>query len=135
LFVRVCLKFAEDTLLLVVSTDRFSIELSFHHLFRQSSSVPIVFFGFLKIQSFDLQFRVRLQFPFVFTGKVVKNHRNSLKISKNCKKMRTTRQSSTSAESGDMTMQQVMHMMQGLQEAMAASKVEQERMQADLVAS
>ena len=29
-------------------------------------------------------------------------------------------------------MQQVMDMMQGLQEAMAASKVEQERMQADL---
>jgi len=38
--------------------------------------------------------------------------------------MRTTRQSSTRAESGDMTMQQVMDMMQGLQEAMAASKVE-----------
>ena len=32
-------------------------------------------------------------------------------------------------------MQQVMDMMQGLQEAMAASKVEQERMQADLAAS
>jgi len=34
-----------------------------------------------------------------------------------------------------MTMQQLMGMMQGLQEAMAASKVEQERMQADLTAS
>jgi len=34
-----------------------------------------------------------------------------------------------------MTMQQVMGMMQGLQEALAASKAEQERMQADLVAS
>ncbi|XP_068492027.1 uncharacterized protein [Phaseolus vulgaris] len=34
-----------------------------------------------------------------------------------------------------MTMQQVMDMMQGLQEAMAASKVEQERMKAELAAS
>ncbi|XP_068498173.1 uncharacterized protein [Phaseolus vulgaris] len=34
-----------------------------------------------------------------------------------------------------MTMQQVMDMMQGLQEAMTASKVEQERMQADLAVS
>ena len=34
-----------------------------------------------------------------------------------------------------MTMQQLMGMMQGLQEAMAASKAEQERMQADLTAS
>jgi len=34
-----------------------------------------------------------------------------------------------------MTMQQLMGMMQGLQEAMAASKVEQERMQANLAAS
>jgi len=34
-----------------------------------------------------------------------------------------------------MTMQQLMGMMQGLQEAMAASRVEQERMQAELVAS
>jgi len=34
-----------------------------------------------------------------------------------------------------MTKQQVMDMMQGLEEAMAASKVEQERMQADLAAS
>ena len=39
------------------------------------------------------------------------------------------------AESGDLTMQQVMDMMQGFQEAMAASKVEQERMQANLAAS
>jgi len=39
------------------------------------------------------------------------------------------------AESDDMTMQQVMEMMQGLQEAMAASKAEQERIQADLAAS
>jgi len=34
-----------------------------------------------------------------------------------------------------MTMQQVMDMMQGLQEAMAASKVEQEHIQVDLAAS
>ena len=34
-----------------------------------------------------------------------------------------------------MTMQQLMGMMQGLQDAMAASKAEQERMQADLAAS
>jgi len=34
-----------------------------------------------------------------------------------------------------MTMQQVMEMMQGLQEEMAASRAEQERMQADLAAS
>jgi len=34
-----------------------------------------------------------------------------------------------------MTMQQLMGMMQGLQEAMAASKVEQERMQAELTTS
>ena len=34
-----------------------------------------------------------------------------------------------------MTMQQLMGMMQGLQEAMAASKAEQERMQVDLIAS
>ena len=34
-----------------------------------------------------------------------------------------------------MTMQQVMEIMQGLQEAMAVSKAEQERMQADLAAS
>jgi len=34
-----------------------------------------------------------------------------------------------------MTMQQLMSMMQGLQEAMAASKAEQERMQEDLTAS
>lgn len=34
-----------------------------------------------------------------------------------------------------MTLQQLMGMVQGLQDAMAASKVEQERMQADLAAS
>ena len=39
------------------------------------------------------------------------------------------------ASSEEMTMQQLMAMMQGLQEAMAASKAEQERMQADLTAS
>ena len=49
--------------------------------------------------------------------------------------MRSTRQGTTRAESEEMTMQQVMGMMQGLQEAMAVSKAEQERMQADLVAS
>ena len=49
--------------------------------------------------------------------------------------MRSTRQGSTRAESEEMAMQQVMGMMQGLQEAMAASKAEQERMQEDLAAS
>ena len=50
--------------------------------------------------------------------------------------MRTTRQSSTTrTESDGMTLQQVMEVMQGLQEAMAASKAEQERIQLDLVAS
>jgi len=39
------------------------------------------------------------------------------------------------ARSEEMTMQQLMGMMQGLQEAMAASKSEQERMQAYLIAS
>jgi len=38
-------------------------------------------------------------------------------------------------ESDDMTMQQVMEMIQGLQEAMAASKAEQEHIQVDLAAS
>jgi len=37
--------------------------------------------------------------------------------------------------SESLTLQQVMEMMQGLQEAMAASKAEQERIQLDLVAS
>jgi len=73
--------------------------------------------------------------PFVFTERFVKNHRYNSKISKKLQEMRTTRQSSTCAESDDMTMQQVMDMMQGLQEAMATSKVEQKRMQADLAAS
>ena len=45
----------------------------------------------------------------------------------------TTRPART--RSKDMTMQQLMGMMQGLQEAMAASRVEQERIQADLAAS
>jgi len=49
--------------------------------------------------------------------------------------MRTTRQSSTRVESDDMTMHQVMEMMQGLQEAMAASRAEQERIQVYLAAS
>jgi len=39
------------------------------------------------------------------------------------------------ARSEEMTMKQLMGMMQGLQEAMAASKAEQERIQADLTAS
>jgi len=39
------------------------------------------------------------------------------------------------ARSEEMTMQQLMGMMQGLQEAMAASRVEQEHMQAELAAS
>ena len=50
--------------------------------------------------------------------------------------MRTTRQSSTThVESDDMTLQQVMEMMQGLQEAMVVSKAEQERIRVDLAAS
>ena len=49
--------------------------------------------------------------------------------------MRSTRQGSTRAESEEMTMQQVMGMMQGLQEEMATSKAEQEHMQADFAAS
>jgi len=39
------------------------------------------------------------------------------------------------ARSEEMTLQQLVGMVQGLQNAMAASKVEQERMQADLAAS
>jgi len=39
------------------------------------------------------------------------------------------------ARNEEMTMQQLMGMMQGLQDAMAASKAEQERMQANLAAS
>jgi len=39
------------------------------------------------------------------------------------------------ARSEEMTLQQLMGMVQGLQDAMAASKVEQERMQADLATS
>ena len=49
--------------------------------------------------------------------------------------MRATRQGSTRGASEEMTMQQVMDMMQGLQEEMAKSRAEQERMQADLAAS
>ena len=50
--------------------------------------------------------------------------------------MRTTRQSSTApVEEGNLTLQQVMEMMQGLQEAMAASRADQERIQMDLAAS
>jgi len=43
-------------------------------------------------------------------------------------KMRSTRQGSMRVETEEMTMQQVMGMMQGLQEAMAASKAEKECM-------
>jgi len=39
------------------------------------------------------------------------------------------------AESDGMTLQQVMEVMQGLQEAMTASKVEQEHIQLDVAAS
>jgi len=49
--------------------------------------------------------------------------------------MRSTRQGLTRTESEEMTMQQLMGMTQGLQEAMATSKAEQERMQSDLTAS
>ncbi len=50
--------------------------------------------------------------------------------------MRNTRQSSTTHVGGEsLTLQQVMEMMQGLQEAMAALKAKQERIQLDLAAS
>jgi len=49
--------------------------------------------------------------------------------------IRSTRQGSTRADNEEMTMKQLMGMMQGLQEEMAASKAEQVRMQADLAAS
>jgi len=48
---------------------------------------------------------------------------------------RSTRQGSTRAKSEEMSVQQLMGMTQGFQEAMAASKAVQERMQADLAAS
>ncbi|XP_068497460.1 uncharacterized protein [Phaseolus vulgaris] len=75
------------------------------------------------------------RFRSVFTEGFSKNHSNSSKFSKKLRRMRTTRQSSTRTESDDITMQQVMEMMQGLQEAMKASKAEQERIQVDLAAS
>ena len=49
--------------------------------------------------------------------------------------MRSTRQGATPAENEEMTMQQLMGMMLGLQEAMTASKAEQDCMQEDLAAS
>jgi len=52
-------------------------------------------------------------------------------------KMRKTRKTSPapSAEEGVVTMAQVLEMMRALQDDVAASRIEQERMQADLVAS
>ena len=47
----------------------------------------------------------------------------------------TTRQGTARAASEEMSMQQVMKIMRGLQDDMAESKMEQERMQADLEAS
>jgi len=50
--------------------------------------------------------------------------------------MRNTRQRSAVPIGGEgLTLQQVMEMMQGFQEAMAASRADQERIQIDLVAS
>jgi len=50
--------------------------------------------------------------------------------------MRNTRQSSTALDGSEgLTLQQVMEMMQGLQEAMAASRADQERIQMDLAVS
>jgi len=50
--------------------------------------------------------------------------------------MRNTRKSSTApVRSEGLTLQQVIEMMQGLQQAMAASRAEQERIQMDLAAS
>jgi len=49
--------------------------------------------------------------------------------------MRNTRQkSTTSGGSEGLTLQEVMEMIQGLQEAMAASRADQERIQMDLAA-
>ena len=47
----------------------------------------------------------------------------------------TTRQSAARAANEEMSVQQVMEMMRGLQDDMAESRMEQERMQADLEAS
>ena len=47
----------------------------------------------------------------------------------------TARQGTARAASEEMSMQQVMEMMRGLQDEMAESRVEQERMQADLADS
>jgi len=50
--------------------------------------------------------------------------------------MRNTRQSSTAPVGSEgLTLQQVMEIMQGLQEVMAASRADQERIQMDLVVS
>jgi len=50
--------------------------------------------------------------------------------------MRNTRQGSAAPNGGEgLTLQQVMEMMQGLQEAMAASRADQECIQIDLAAS
>ena len=49
--------------------------------------------------------------------------------------MATTRQGTARAASEEMSMQQVLKIMRGLQDDMAESKIEQERMQADLEAS
>ena len=49
--------------------------------------------------------------------------------------MRGTRQGSVRVAAEEMSMQQVMDMMRGLQDEMAESRAEQERMQADLATS
>ena len=49
--------------------------------------------------------------------------------------MATTRRGTARAARAELSMQQVLEIMRGLQEDMAESKLEQERMQADLEAS
>ena len=49
--------------------------------------------------------------------------------------MATTRRATARATGEEMSMQQVLEIMRGLQDDMAESKIEQERMQADLDAS
>ena len=49
--------------------------------------------------------------------------------------MATTRRGTARAAEEEMSMQQVLEIMRGLQDDMADSKIEQERMQADLDAS
>jgi len=72
----------------------------------------------------------------IFTKENPKIRQNSPRFSKKHPRMRNTRHSVTGREGNEaLTLQQVMRVMQGLQEAMAASRAEQERIQVDLAAS